>query len=231
MPRPIKKKARKKEIGSEVEIQGVLTNLKDTLKKKQRTVLIYSLIGLSAIVVLAVILFSQYTADQKARQLETSAYNTYYNLYPKKNISKQEQYQQALELFQRSYSTQKSPRVLLYVASCYYELEKYDDALKTLNDFTKRHANAKDLLPIALQKIAAIQLIKGDKDAALKTLDALYKSGPLYQDYALIESGRLLEKEGKKAEATAKFKELAEKFPGSPFFDEAKTKLGDKKEG
>ena len=35
MPRPIKRKASKKEIGSEVEIQGVLTDLRDTLKKKQ----------------------------------------------------------------------------------------------------------------------------------------------------------------------------------------------------
>lgn len=231
MPRPIKKKTRKKDIGSEVEIQDVLADLKDKLKKKQKMVLAYSLIGLSAVLVFAVIFFYQYTADQKSRQLENSAYNAYYNLYQKKSMSRQEQYQQALDLFQQAYSKQKSPRVLLYIASSYFELEKYDDALKTLNDFTKKHANAKELLPIAYQKIAAIQIIKGDKEAALKTLDSLYKSGTIYQDYALIEAGRILEKEGKKAEATAKFKELAEKFPGSPFAEEAKAKIGEKKEG
>ena len=79
--------------------------------------------------------------------------------------------------------------------------------------------------------MAAIQLIKGDKEAALKTLDTLYKSGTILQDYALVEAGRILEKDGKKEEAAAKYKELTEKFPGSPFVEEAKTKLGEKKEG
>ena len=230
MPRAIKRKA-KKDAGSEVEIQDVLEDIKGKLQKKKKTLLIYGLIGLSAVLVLAVILFSQYSADKKSRQLENSAYNTYYNLSPTKSMSKQEQYQQALDLFQQAYSKQKSPRVLLYIASSYFELEKYDDALKTLDTFTKKHANAKDLLPVAYQKMAAIQLIKGDREAALKTLDTLYKSGAIFQDYALIEAGRILEKEGKTAEATAKYRELTEKFPGSPFIEEAKTKLGEKKEG
>lgn len=231
MPRAIKKKASKKDTGAEVEITSVLENMRDTLKKKQKTVLTYSLIAVSAALVLAVIIFYQHTADQKSRELENRAYNVYYNLYQKKSMSKPDQYQQALDLFQQAYNTQKSPRVLLYIASCYFELGKYDDALKTLNTFTKKHSNAKDLLPLAYQKMAAVQLIKGDKEAALKTLDTIYKSGGIYQDYALIESGRILEKDGKKEEAAAKFKELTLKFPGSPFAEEAKTKLGEKKEG
>jgi len=231
MPRPIKKKTRKKDIGSEIEIQDTLQNFRDKLQKKKKTVFVYSVIALSAVLVIAVILFYQHTTGQKAHQLETSAYNAYYNLYQKKSMSKQEQYQQALDLFQQAYSTRKSPRVLLYIASSYYELEKYDDALKTLNDFTKKYGTAKDLLPVAYQKIASIQLIKGEKEAALKTLDALYNSGTIYQDYALIETGRILEKDGKKSEASAKYKELTEKFPGSPFAEEAKAKLGEKKEG
>lgn len=229
MPRAIKKKAGKKNIGSEAEIQDVLTDFKDKLKKNRKAVLIYSLIGLSAVLVLAVILFSQYTTGRKSRQLENSAYNIYHNLYQKKILPKQEQYQQALDLFQQAYSKRKSPRVLLYIANSYFELEKYDDAMKTLNDFTIKYAKVKELLPIAYRKIATIQLIKGDKDAALKTLDSLYKTGTIYQDYALIEAGRILENNGKKDEATSKYKELAEKFPTSPFAEEAKAKLGEKK--
>ncbi|PKL51728.1 MAG: hypothetical protein CVV37_04970 [Nitrospira bacterium HGW-Nitrospira-1] len=231
MPRAIKKKAGKKGIATEVEIKGVFEDIKGKLKKKQKTVLVYSLIGLSAVLTLAVILFYQYAAGQKSRRLENSAYNVYYNLSQTKSMTKQEQYRQALDLFQQAYSKQKSPRALLYIASCYFELEQYDDALKTLNTFTKKHANAKDLLPIAYRKTAAVQLIKGDKEAALKTLDAIYKSDGIFQDYALIEAGRILEKAGKTAEATAKYKEITEKFPGSPFVEEAKARLGVKKEG
>ena len=230
MPRPIKKKVVKKNIQTETEIRDVLGNIKDTLKEKQKTVLVYSLIGLSAVLVFAVILFYQHTEGQKSRQLENSAYNAYYNR-DQKNMSKQEQYQKALDLFQQAYSKRKSPRVLLFIASSYAELGKYDDAMKTLTDFTKKYANARSLLPLAYKEMAAIQLIKGDKEAALKTLDSLYKSGTILQDYALIEEGRILEKDGKKEEAAVKYKELAEKFPGSPFLEEAKTKLGEKKEG
>jgi len=231
MPKAIKKKARKKGVEREVEIQGVLENIKGTLQKRQKTVLIYSMIGLSAVLVFAVILFYQYREGQKSRQLESSAYNIYYNLDQQKSMSKQEQYQRALDLFQQAYSKRKSPRVLLYIASSYSELEKYDDALKTLNDFTKKYANAKSLLPVVYKEMAAIQLIKGDKETALKTLDSLYKSGTIFQDYALIEAGRILEKNDKKAEATVKYKELIEKFPESPFVEEANTRLGEKKEG
>ena len=230
MPRPIKKKSRKKEHETEVEIKDVLGNIRDTLKRKQKTLLAYSAIALSAAIAIAVILFSQYTAEQKARQIENRAYAIYHNLDQKKPLPRQEQYQQALELFQQSYSKKKSPRVLLYIANSYFELEKYEDALKTLNDFLKRHAKATDLLPIAYQKIAIIQLMKGDKEAALKTLNTLYAAGGIFQDYALIETARILEKEGKKDEAAAKYKELSEKFPASPFAEEAKAKLTEKKE-
>ena len=231
MPRAIKKKASKKNIQTETEIRDALGNIKDTLKKRQKTVLIYSLIGLSAVLVFAVILFYQYTEGRKSHQLETSAYNTYYNLGQQKNMSKEEQYQKALDLFKQAYSKRKSPRVLLFIASSYVELGKYDDALKTLTDFTKKYSNARSLLPLAYKEMAAVQLLKGDKEAALKTLDTLYKSGTILQDYALVEAGRILEKDGKKEEAAAKYKELTEKFPGSPFLEEAKTKLGEKKEG
>jgi len=231
MPKAIKKKAAKKNIQTENEIKDVLGNIKDTLKKKQKTVLIYSLIGLSAVLVFAVILFYQHTEGQKSHQLENSAYNIYYNLDRQQYASKQEQYQKALDLFQQAYSKRKSPRVLLFIASSYVELQKYDDAMKTLTEFTKKYTNARSLLPLAYKEMAAVQIIKGDKEAALKTLDTLYKSGTILQDYALVEAGRILEKDGKKDEAAAKYKELTEKFSGSPFIEEAKTKLGEKKEG
>ena len=231
MPRAIKKKAAKKNIQAETEIRDKLGNIRDTLKEKQKTVLVYSLIGLSAVLVFAVILFYQRTEGQKSRELENSAYNTFYNLSQQTNMSKQEQYQKALDLFQQAYNKRKSPRVLLFIASSYVELGKYDDALKTLTEFTNKYASARSLLPLAYKEMAAVQLIKGDKEAALKTLDTLYKSGTILQDYALIEAGRILEKDGKKEEAAAKYKELTEKFPESPFLEEAKAKLGEKKEG
>jgi hypothetical protein len=71
---------------------------------------------------------------------------------------------------------------------------------------------------------------KGNKAEALKALDALYKSGgTIYKDLALVESARILENEGKKDEALAKYKELADKFKDSPFLAEAQAKIAEKK--
>jgi len=229
MPRAIKKKVKSKETDTEIEIKDVLGDVRDAMKKKQKTILIYTVIGLCAILAFSVILYTQYSADQKARRIESRAYNLYYSLSPQTNIPKQEQYRQALDLFHQAYRTQKSPRVLLFIADSQFEIGMHDDALQTLNTFVKKHSNAKDLLPIAYRKMAAIQITKGETEPALKTLDNLYKSGPIFRDFALLESGRILDREGKKSEADAKYKELIENFPGSPLLEEAKARAEEEK--
>ena len=142
-----------------------------------------------------------------------------------------EQFQQALDLFQQAYSQKKSARVLLYIANSFYELEKYDDALKSLDEFTIKYSSKKDMLPLAYQKMAYIQIRKGNPDQALKDFSEIANlPGGFFLDLALMESARILEIQGKNEEAAGKFKELAEKFPESPFAAEAKSRLGDGKE-
>ena len=53
----------------------------------------------------------------------------------------------------------------------------------------------------------------------------------MLKDVALIQQARMLEQDGKKNEAIVKYKELAEKYPQSPYAEEAKTKFGEKKAG
>jgi predicted negative regulator of RcsB-dependent stress response len=178
------------------------------------------------------LLFYKYTSDEKARQLEYEAYKIYHNEYQKTPLAKQEQFRKASDLFNQAYSKNKSPRLLLYIAGCYSEAEKYQDALKTLDIFFKNHSSEKNLLPLGYKQAASLHLKMGNKAEALKTLDSLYKlQGDIFKDLALIETARILEDDGKKDEATAKYKELTEKFKDSPFFEEAKVKLGEKKEG
>jgi predicted negative regulator of RcsB-dependent stress response len=228
MPRAIKKKGKQKDTDTENEIKDVLEDVRESLKKRQKTILIFVMIGLSAVFALSVILYSQYSAGQKARQLENRAYSILYNLSPQKKTPKQEQYRQALDLFQQSYSTKKSPRVLLYIANSQFELGEHDDAIQTLNTFVRKHSNARELLPIAYRKIAAIQIVKEKNEEALDTLDNLYKTGPIFRDYALLETAKIMEKDGRKTEAEAKYKELIDNFPGSPFVEEAKARAGEK---
>ena len=56
-------------------------------------------------------------------------------------------------------------------------MAKYDDALKALDEFTKRFIREETLIPLAYQKIVALQLKKGNKEEALKTLDRISGAG------------------------------------------------------
>ncbi|MBI5187800.1 MAG: tetratricopeptide repeat protein [Nitrospirae bacterium] len=232
MPKAIKKRASKKTGGTEPEVKDKLASLRDTIKEQQKTVLTYGAIILVMIVGIASFLLYDYTSQKKARRLEYEAYKIYHNEYQRGPVNREGQYKKALDIFKKAYDTRKSSVSLFYIAGCYYELGRYDDALKTLKDFTQRYSNEDRFIPLVYQKIAMVHVKKGDINEAMKTLDTLYNlKGDIYKDFALMEYGRLLEKAGKSEEANKKYKELITKFPDSLFSDEAKAKLSDKKEG
>lgn len=232
MPKAIKKKVKQKNVDSGMEATERLYDISARLRDKQKKLVTYG-IGAAAVFVLgAGIMLYQNNEKESARKFEYEAYKIYYNQYQKTPLTSQEQFQKSLDLFKQAYAKKKSPRLLLYMANCYYELNRLDDAINSLNEFTKTYASEKELLPLAYQKMAGIQIRKGNQAEALKTLDVLYKSsGNIYKDYALVEAARILESDGKKDEANAKYKELTEKFKESPFLEEAKSKLAEKKEG
>ncbi|OGW37215.1 MAG: hypothetical protein A2Y97_11615 [Nitrospirae bacterium RBG_13_39_12] len=230
MPKPIKKRIPKKPTSVEVNVKDKLTSLKDIIDEHQKTVLKYgAVIIVTFIAIISFIIYS-HTSDKKAKILDYEAYKIYYNEYQKPSLNKEEQYKKALDLFKKAYDKKKKPISLFYIAACYYELGKYDDAMTTLKDFTQRYSSEDNLIPLAYQKITMVYVKKGDIPGAMKTLDNLYNlKVEFYKDFALMEYGRLLEKEGKKDKAMNKYKELTTKFPNSPFFDEANTKLLEKK--
>jgi predicted negative regulator of RcsB-dependent stress response len=231
MPKAIKKKIPKKTAPTEAEVTERLSSLKDTLKERQRTAL--QIGGAVLVIVIALVSFLVYshTSQKKARMLEYQAYKIYYS-NPAPASNREELYKKAQDVFKKAYDTKKSPLSLFYIASCYYELGNYEEALKTLKDFAQRYSNDDRFIPLVYQKMAMTYIKKGDLNEAKKTLDALYNlKGDIYKDLALMEYGRLLEKEGKLDEAKKKYEELTKKFPDSPFVNEAKARLQEKKEG
>jgi len=231
MPKIIKKRVPKKTIATEDEVKDKLAGLRDTIKERQKTALIYGAVVLVIIIAATGFLIYNYTSQKKARSLEYEAYKIYYNEYQVPSINKEEQYKKALDIFKKAYDTRKSSFSLFYIAACYYELGRYDDALKTLKDFTQRYSKEAEFIPLAYQKMAMVYIKKGDINEAMKTLDTLYNlSSNIYKDFALIEHGRLLEKAGRLDEAKKKYRELTLRFSNSPFIDEAKAKLYEKPE-
>jgi predicted negative regulator of RcsB-dependent stress response len=230
MPKQIKKRSSKRSVDTEEDVKDKLATFVDTIKDRQKSFLTYGVVVL--VIIVAVIGFFMYSfnAQKTATQLSYDAYNIYYNEYQKSPLKEQERYEKALNLFTQAYETKKSPRDLLYIALCYYDLGRYDDALKTLEDFTTRYSNEYSMIPLAYMKLAQVYQRKGDTDKALKTLDSFsHFKRDTFKDFALMESGLILEKEGKLEEAKNKFNEITTRFPHSPFFEEAKSKIAEKK--
>jgi predicted negative regulator of RcsB-dependent stress response len=232
MPKQIKKRLPKKSSDTEEDVKDKLVTFVDTIKDRQKRFITYGIVVL--VIIIAVIGFFMYSfnVQKTATHLAYDAYNIYYNEHQQTPLTEKERNEKALKLFTQAYETKKSPRALLYIASCYYDLGRYDDALKTLKDFTTRYSNEQNMLPLAYMKLAQVYQRKGDTDEALKTLDSFsHFTSETFKDFALMESGRILEKEGKLQEAKNRFNELTTRFPYSPFFEEAKAKIAEKKEG
>jgi len=226
MPKAIKKRIPKKTADAETEVKERLSTLKDTLRERQKTAVKIGVGILVVIIAVAGFFIYSHNAGKKAQGYEYQAYKIFYSADRSPLTNKEEQYKKALEMFNKAYGTKKSPVSLFYIASCYYELGNYDDALKTLKEFTQNYSGEKRFLPLVYQKMATVYIKKGDMNGALKTLETLSSlPGDTFKDLALMESGKLLEKQGKPDEAKKKYEELTKKFPYSPYKDEAAAKL------
>lgn len=231
MPRVVKKRVPKKE-AAEVDVQERLDDIREKFRERQKSAIIYGVVAVVLILLVGFVFVYRNSAAEKARKMEYDAYKLYYNEYQKVPLSNEERYQKALDLFKQAYAASKSPRMLLYAASSQAALNKNDEALASLNDLVKTFGKDKDVVPLAFMAMADIQLKKGNKAEALKALDSLSKADtPIYKDYALVMAGRILDGEGKKDEAAAKFKEIIEKYKDSPFMEEAKARLEGEKKG
>ena len=229
MPKVIKKKVTKP-AKAEEGVQNVIHDTRQFMHEKQR--ILFPVVIAIILICIAAAGFALYRSNMRkeAAVLEYEGYKFYYALFQKQPFVKEDQYQKALEKFRKAYEKRRSPLSLFYIASCYYDLGKYDDALRTLKELNERFPDDERYAPLSYYKMAVINLRKGDKEAALKLLDTLYnyRAGS-FKDLALVESARLLETMGKKDDSAKKYEELTKNFPDSPFVAEAKAKLREKK--
>ena len=229
MPKPIKRKVVKK-TASEIEVKGVISRLRESAARKKGPVMAATgAVLISAGAIAGSFIYSS-TMKNKAAKLEYEAYEMYYGLYQAQPAAEEEQYKKSLEMFKKAYDTKKSPVSMFYIANCYYELGRYDEALNTLRELNQKFPDDERFVPLSYYKMAMAGLKKGSNEEALKYLDILYryKTGT-YKDLSLIESGKILETMGKADDAKRKYEELTKNFPQSPFAEEAQIKLGEKK--
>lgn len=222
MPKAIKKKTIKPS-KAEADVKNILIDAKKIVREKKSIFLPLFIVLVAIVISIAGLLTYRSSMNRKAAALEYEAYKTYYNLFQKQPLQKEEQYRMALEKFKKAYETRKTPFSLFYIASCYYDMGQYEEVLKTLKSLNEQFPDDERFVPLSFYKMAMTNIRKGDRDAALKPLDTIYnyKTGS-FKDLAIIESARILDAMGKTAESDKKYEELTKNFPASPFIEEAK---------
>jgi predicted negative regulator of RcsB-dependent stress response len=222
MPKIIKK--RNVQHGKpEENLRDTVDDIRVKIKEQQRTLVIA--LAAFVIVLIAVggfFIYNKWQGD-KADELQREAYKAFYNEGGVQSPAAGEDYKKALGLFRKSYDAKKRADVLLYIAYCQYGLGYYDEAIATLKEFNGKFNDAA-IAPLAYYKLSEAYLKKGDMTNALAALSSI--TSGIYQDMALMQSGRILELQGKTDEARAKYKELVAKFPNSIFAGEAKARAG-----
>ncbi len=223
MPKSIKKKIFKHS-NPEMEFKGIMSKFKQSAEKRKNL-----FIGLSAAVIVLITVTAgffiyDYSMKKKAAALTEEAYKVYYS----PANTPEERYSKAAELFKKTYDTRKSAVSIFYLANCYYETGKLDEALNLFKELVKK--DEKLFASLAYYKTSMIHLKKGNSAEALNYLDMLYnlKSGS-FKDISLLESARVLEALGKSEESLKKYEQLVKEFPNSPFLNEALSKTVSKK--
>ena len=152
MPKAIKKRIPKKTADAETEVKERLSTLKDTLRERQKTAVKIGAGILVVIIAVASFFIYSHNSGKKAQGYEYQAYKIFYSADRIPLTDKEGQYKKALEMFNKAYETRKSPVSLFYIAACYYELGNYDDALKTLKEFTQNYSGRKTVYSPRLSK-------------------------------------------------------------------------------
>jgi predicted negative regulator of RcsB-dependent stress response len=219
MPKTIKKRGLQ-QAHHEENLKGTVEDIRGKIKEQQR-ILIIALVAF-LVVLIAVGGFFIYSKWQgeKAEALQLEAYKAFYNEGGAQ--AQGDNYKKALDLYKKSYDAKKKADVLLYIAYCQYGLGYYDEAIATLKEFNNKF-NDPAITPLAYYKLAEAYLKKDDKTNALAAFNSI--TGGIYQDLAIVHAGKILEMQGKTAEAEAKYKELLEKFPRSAYASEVKARL------
>jgi tetratricopeptide (TPR) repeat protein len=227
MPKPIKKRVQKKKaLIKEEEIKTTFAKILEFIKNRQKQFLIGLSSVLVVIIILLIALFYNSSLREKAYAFEVEAYNYYYGINLKEELSAQQRWQKALELYKKSVDTKVTPTTLFYLGNCYYNLSKYNEAISEYERLIKRFPREVELLPIVYQKLASAYMNTGNKEMAINTLNRLAGlDNGIFKDTALILEARYHEQTGQKEKAIEKYKELVDNFQDSPWFGEADAKV------
>ncbi len=232
MPKPIKKRVKKKSAAQE-EVLSFYQRLVEYYENNSRFVHLAAGLVLVLIIGISLGVYVWKNSAEKAASLEYKGFRLYSNL-GNTGMDEKERLEKALKFFDEAVSKKATPTRLYYKALAEYKLGKRDDSRKTLETIIKEFPSDREIRPLAYYRLGLMKVEAGDTEGAIKEFKTLaeLEGTPYLKDVALYELGRLYEELGQKEEARKYFDSLKMEYPESPYFKiaQAKTAVEEKKQ-
>ena len=200
------------------------------LQEQRRAVLVGLGVLLVAAAVVAGVIWYDYQATLKARELDQEATLHYLNRPADDPKKSHEQLAQAINLYKQVVDqyprSPVAPLALFHLGNAQVLANEVDAGIETYKRFMLLHGSNTSLLGLVQQRMAYAYLLKGDRDQAVKAFtDILEIPGALNKDHVLFELAKLEESQSRPEGALAHYQDLMKNYPNSPFTSEAAVRV------
>ncbi len=186
---------------------------KEKLFAQKRNLLKALLIfGVSVVLVLGFYIY-KIKQESDAKELEYQAYQYYFGLI--KNVTAEQRFSKAAQLFTEAYGKKKNLTYLLNAGYAYDAAGQKEKAIEILNKIAA--SNDAYFTNLAKVKIAMIYLKNNEQDKAVQVLNEIINgNSDTLKDFALFQLAKIYENENKE-QAKKYYDTLIKNHPNSPF--------------
>ncbi len=200
------------------------------LQEQRRAVLVGLGVLLVAAAVVAGVIWYDYQATLKARELDQEATLHYVNRPVDDPKKSHEQLAQAINLYKQVVDqyprSPVAPLALFHLGNAQVLANEVDAGIETYKRFMLLHGSNTSLLGLVQQRMAYAYLVKGDRDQAVKAFAGILEiPGALNKDHVLFELAKLEESQSRPEGALAHYQDLMKNYPNSPFTSEAAVRV------
>ena len=209
------------------EFQSLTQRAMDYIKDNTKQV--YTVLGVIAVVVVAVVLFGIWKdTDRKNAMYQEAEALKYYDINSAvpggKQMGSLDRYKKAKELFDKiakGHGGAAADIARYYKANSEMEMGEVEPAIAGYSEVIAKSGNNPVLASLATMRLAEAYAAKGDKQKAIDTFQNMIKAEKGYmKDAALYMTAKVYESDGRTEDAKRAYDKLMKDYPASPYSKE-----------
>lgn len=192
----------------------------------RRTLITGIVVAIAVVILLGALYLVQYQQEQEALALEHQAAQAYLDRSLVDVDTATEKLQEAITLYRRiiqEFPRTASARSAWYmIGNALAEQDDHAGAIEAYQHFIDQAGNPPALLGLVYQRLGASHLANGEREKGINAYtQVLEMPQTLNKDQVLFELAKLEEHEKRNDEALARYKQLLDEYPNSPYASEA----------